>query len=110
MPGDAISYQKSHISADQGWQLLNSSVCSSTKNSGASQTSVTVTCAASGTEAWNAFNLAGMAQLIHAQSQTTAKSLLNQVQGVVTNSESFSLNGGTFLPTNASNITFSYSP
>jgi hypothetical protein len=109
-PSSVAAYQLALVKAGAGWQMLGTSGCSPKVQSGATLTSATVACKATGTEAWNAFDLAGMARLIQGQSQTTAKGLLNKVQGVVSNSESFSLSGGTFLPTSPSNITFSYSP
>ncbi len=110
-PDKVVQYQQAQVSpSGSGWQVIGTSGCSPSVQGGATLTSATVACQATGTEAWNAFDLAGMAKLIAGQNQVNAKAELNNVQGVVPNSEQISLSGGNFLPTNVNNITFHYSP
>jgi hypothetical protein len=93
------------------WQLISShnSICSGGggSTSGASATSVTITCAASGVAGWiwsSSSAASIISPIIVGESKSAATSTVNAVQGVKSGSVSISLTGGTYLPLSTSAI------
>ncbi len=117
-PTQVKSYQQTqlqnaaaNVAPAGSYTLIGSAVCGTPSVGATTSTSATITCTASGTAGWiwNSSNENTIANLINGESKGSALAALNSVQGIVAGSVSISLTGGSYLPVNASAISFSIS-
>jgi hypothetical protein len=108
---DAINYQRDRITADSGWEVVARNVCNDPAESGATATSVTLNCPASGTQAIIISNSQrdALKGRIAGRSVEEANQILRAETGV-TNATIQLANDGTFLPSDPAKITLNVTP